>query len=183
VELATDFGFKTGIDSDRVRRHFISGKSQTRSVRESFQDSWGSRHSGKFIRSYAKRQIGAHRVEIQLNGRFLRKHGIDTTFDFWKLAELLPGHHLYFAEVNEQKLIQQLRLMHMSGSRVLEVLGKVKHKKWHLCELLKYLRRDVGLKNVRRLVDPLPINASVRAALKEWASMWPKGPNLLGRTS
>jgi hypothetical protein len=180
MELATDLGFETGIDSDDVRRHFISGKSQARSVHETYQDTWGGRHSGKFIRSYAKREIGAHRVEIQFNGRFLRAHQIDTIFDFQKLAALLPDRHLYFAELNEQKLIQQLRLMHMDGRGVLAVLREVEHKKWHLCGLLKYLRQDVGMKNVRRLLDPLPVNDSVLTALEKWVSMWPKKPTPLG---
>lgn len=181
MELAFDFGFSSGVTSAYVRRHFISGKTQPHSAREAFQDSWGARNSAKFIRSYFKQEIGAHRLEIQFNGRFLRQHGIDTIFQFRRLAELIPGRHFRLAEIDEGKLISRLRGMRFWGGRVIEILKEAEQRKWHLCKALNYLRREVGMTNAQRVLEPKHMDVLARRALRAWARMWQEAPARLGR--
>lgn len=55
VEIAFDFGFRSGVDGAYVRRHALFGncrRNQVGSIR--CYDSWGSRKGAKFVRSYFK---------------------------------------------------------------------------------------------------------------------------------
>ena len=55
VELAFDFGFKSGVDGEYVRAHALFGKSRPKNVANLHcYDSWGTRKGGKFVRSYYK---------------------------------------------------------------------------------------------------------------------------------
>jgi hypothetical protein len=55
VELAFDFGPRSGVTGAYVRRHALFGKSRPKNV-ASFRgyDSWGTRKGAKFVRSYYK---------------------------------------------------------------------------------------------------------------------------------
>jgi hypothetical protein len=182
MEVAFDFGLASGVNNDFVRRSVISGKSQARSVREhSVGDSWGSRGGSKFIRSYFKNTIGAHRVELQLNNRFLRRHKIDDIFQFRRLIKLIPRHHLYFARIDHHKLIARLEANGISDEEIARIQDAVAAREEHLWAALNYLRHRVGLKNVQRLLNPLDLNEFAREALKKWARKWPKNPRGLGR--
>lgn len=178
MEIAFDFGAVTGIKASDVRRSFVSGKCQAHSVREKTEDQWGCRNGSKFIRSYFKRQIGAHRVELQLNGRFLRgkKNQIDDVFQFHRFPQLLPGSHFYFAKIDQQKLIHHLRTRGFEVKRIFRILKNVVAREEDLCSALNYLRRSVGLTNVNRLMGPLPANQLAQMALADWAARWPKRP-------
>jgi hypothetical protein len=181
MEVAFDFGPGSGVDSAYVRQSFVSGKSQTRSVREVANlDHWGSRKGTKFIRSYFKQEIGAQHVEIQFNGRFLRKHQIDDVFQFRRLVTLLPRRHLYFARLDDQKLIHYLRARGVATERIFQILRRVATLDWNLCATLNHLRRHVHVTNVRRLLVPLKTNRLVEEALATWAAMWPEVPPRLG---
>jgi hypothetical protein len=181
METSFDFGLGSGVNNDFVRRSVISGKSQAHSVREQiFGDQWGSRGGSKFLRSYFKKVIGAHRVELQLNGRFLRRHGIDDIFQFYRLVKLIPVHHLYFGRIDHQKLIARLKANGISAEDIVGTQDAVRAREKHLWAALNYLRRRVGLTNVRRLLTPLSLNKVAREALKKWARKWPKTPARLG---
>lgn len=55
VELAFDFGFKSGVDGEYVRAHALFGKSRPNNVANlRCYDTWGTRKGSKFVRSYYK---------------------------------------------------------------------------------------------------------------------------------
>jgi len=170
LEVAFNFGRHTGVDSRFIRRHFISGKCSHDSA-----NTWGRRGGTKYIRSYFKREIGAHRLELQLNWRFVRQHKIDDIFDIRKLPGLLPEHHILFAEIDEQKVIDHLRPV-WSATKTLNFLRQVQSLEGDLLEQLDLLRHAAHLKNTRRLLKRLPINQRITEALKEWAAQWPTAP-------
>ena len=166
LEIATDFGLGSIVDGPYVRRHFISGKCTPEGA-----NAWGRRNGTKFIRSYFKKQIGAHRLEVQLNWRFLRKHHIDTIFDLPRLAVLLPRRHIWFARLDEQRVIERLRQT-LSAKETLRILRRV-NREPDLWSQLQVLRTEADLKNTRRLLVSLRTNQLVREAFKEWATQWP----------
>jgi hypothetical protein len=167
LEIAVDFGSGSGVDGPYVRRHFLSGKCTPDSVNH-----WGRRNGTKYIRSYYKREISAHRVEIQLNWRFLRTNHIDNISDLPKLAELLPRRHIWFVRLNELRVIEHLRKTR-SAKRTLKILKEVNALEKDLYGQLQILRMTGGLKNTRRLLEGLEINRGVENELKKWASQWP----------
>lgn len=169
MEIATDFGISTGVDGPYVRRHFISGK-----CRPSGANQLGRRNGTKFIRSYFKKEIGAHRLELQLNWRFLRSNRIKTIFDLPKLAELLPVHHIWFCRIDDLKVVERLRKT-SSAKRTVKILTRVNKVEGNLYEQLQILRKE-GATNSRRLLVPLEINRLVTDALEKWASQWPSSP-------
>jgi hypothetical protein len=175
-EVAIDCGRHTGIDSRFIRRHFVSGKCKANSA-----NSWGRRNGTKFIRSYFKEEIGAHRLELQLNWRFLRTNKIDDIVDFRKLVQLLPEHHILFGEIDDVEVIKHLRKK-WTATKAVELLKRVQSLEGNLLEQLAVLREAGHLKNTRRLLKVLPINQRITEALKEWAAKWPTAPSRLGRT-
>jgi hypothetical protein len=55
VEIAFDFGFRSGVTGSYVRRHALFGKSRPKNVASiRSYDSWGTRKGTKFVRSYYK---------------------------------------------------------------------------------------------------------------------------------
>ena len=121
----------------------------------------------------------ALRVELELRSRFLPHYGIKDPYDFRKLVGILPGRHIHFVRFNEKKLIARLRGMGFSAKRVSKILGDVWLLEGDVWATLNYLRREVGVKNARRLLDPLDTNDLVLDALKKWAAMWPAAPKKL----
>lgn len=179
LELAWDFGPKSGVDGAYVRQHALFGKSKRNQVGVYFGwDSWGSRKGAKFVRSYFKGNLGVHRVELQLNQRWLvhKRHRIHSIHDFRRLVGLLPEHHIFFAQLDEEKLIARLRQNKFSAERVAQILDQLSDHEHDLLATLSYLHRRLNLKNVRRLLIPLPENSLVLGALKKWAAKWPKAP-------
>lgn len=179
VELAIDFSTATEVDRQFVRRYGVFGKSK-REVPSTNPDvdRWGAKGSGKRVKSYSKHVIAAHRVEFRMRGRFLRPHGIRDLFDLWKFVGLLPEHHVLFAQIDEQKLIAHLRKVR----RLKEVLGILKnviHLEGDLTAQLSFLRRNVGLKNARRFLSPLPVNHDIHEAFKAWRGLWRTKPTRL----
>jgi hypothetical protein len=87
-----------------------------------------------------------------------------------------------FGELSEDRLVRRLRKnLGFSNRQTLKVLKNVRERQNDLCAALDYLRRDVALTNVRRLLVPRPENQLVREALQTWAAMWPTKPTKLGR--
>ncbi len=68
IEVAFDFGYSAGVDGAWVRSHSLFSKARRNQVgiRRSW-DAWGSRRGAKFVRSYYKKELKIHRLELQLN--------------------------------------------------------------------------------------------------------------------
>lgn len=182
LELALDFPLVSGVSRDFIRRHGVFGKSRRdRSTKSAVVDYWGSRRARKRTKLYEKWEIAALRLEWRLRKSFLDTHGVKDVFDFRRLAEVLLDRHILFADLGEERLGRRLRHGGYSTTDIRAIFQTVRERGADLCAVLDYLRRDVRLKNVRRLLDPRPENELVRRALKRWAGMWPVRPGRLGR--
>lgn len=133
----------------------------------------------KFVRSYTKEEVQAHRLEFQLGSQFLQKLGISDIFDFQRLKGLIPG-HLLFVKLDEQKVIARLRGAGFSAQRTIQIIQKLHDHDDDLYAQCAVLHKSAGLKNLRRLLVPLPENQLVLNALEEWAAGWPTAPARLG---
>jgi len=182
VELAVDFSPKTGVDSDYVLAHGVFGKSRPRpELHQPNYDAWGSKKGSKFVKSYFKEVIGAHRVELELRRPFLKKYRIKDVFDFHRLAPILPRHHLWFAHIDTHELGLHLRRQGRGDAKVLRILRGVAQRNWLLDLALEYLRTEIQLTNVHRLLVPEPTNAIIQGAITAWAKQWPAEPFSLTR--
>lgn len=172
LEAALDFPLDSIVDVAYVRRFGLAGKSWLPLGPNPLHDKWGSAKTPKVVRSYPKWEISAHRLELELHSRFLRKHKINRPSDFPQLAKILPRNHVYFARLDKQKLSHELQLRHKTGRDVKIILEHVKDLDDSLWRQLRYLRRK-GLVNVLRLVKPLKkVNRVLREAIEKWATQW-----------
>lgn len=180
LELAVDFRIRP-VMPEFVRRHCVFGKSQRDlSITNAAVDWWGARRSRKRTRSYTKYEVAAHRVEFRLGRAFLDAHGIRDIFDFRRLADIIAKRHIFFGELDEDRLAHQLRKnLGRTNHRTQAILRRIHELQHDLCAVLRYLRRDVGLTNVRRLLVPLPENDLARHGLQDWGAIWPKAPQKL----
>ena len=160
-------------EEQKERRHALFGKSREYSVgKRPGWDAWGSRLGAKFVRSYYKKEVEAHRVELQLQLPFLRQHGINEISDLPGLLKILPRHHVCFARLSEQKLTRAMVKSGISHKSMQEIRNEVGARAGNLWDALRYLRRRQSFRNVRRLLVPLRVNQSVREALKAWTAQW-----------
>ena len=174
VEVAFDFPFESIVDTEFVERYGAFGKSGPHSVGQiPAYDSWGSRKGSKFVKSYYKPEISGHRVELEFHAPDLQRYGIADVFQFPKFAKLIPEHHIFFGRIDHPALLRRLVGEEYPEDQVREIRRKVKNLEWNLCAALNYLRKDVGLKNVRRILVPLDdMNRVVREALSKWGAEW-----------
>jgi hypothetical protein len=179
VELAFDFGFRSGVDGAFVRRHALFGKSRPNQggVYRCW-DSWGSRRGAKYVRSYFKPKLGVHRVELELHRKFLRRNGIKDIFDFNRLVEIVPQRHILFAKLDKNIIVRHLKNAGHDRYEVRQILERVSEHD-DIYAQCAVLRKRGRLKNVRRALVPLHTNRLVRKAIKRWAAQWPKGPKRL----
>jgi hypothetical protein len=180
-ECALDFSPVSQVDRVYVLARTVFGKSRrdlTSTNRNA--DWWGSRRGAKRIVSYFKSSICGHRVEFKLRARFLRHYGVHDVLDLPKLAKVLPRHHILFVRLDESRLQKRLRTTGLSAARMAVILGTVRQKQCDLFAVLSFLRKVVGLTNVRRLVVPLATNRLVRQAFEQFAAHWPKASTPLG---
>jgi hypothetical protein len=173
VEFALDFPIASIADLKFVQRYALFGKIWPRFVAiNPLYDSWGTRTGTTFIRVYARFKTDALRVEFELHSSFLRKHGINHPADFVNLAGILRS-HIFFAKLNQKRLIQQLQRNGSSEQEIQNILGQVEDRDECLYDALKYLRRKVRLKNGRRILIPHDeVNQLVANALKRWSETW-----------
>ncbi len=170
VELAFDFSGPT-IDRKFVRLFGLFGRSQR--VRSGDKtDYWGTRKSGKLVKSYNKIEIGAHRVEFEFGSRFLRRYHIDDPFGFPKLNSLVPRNHFYFAKLDVPKLTDHLRRRGVSCEEVSRHLRWLDPSKCNIGAALAYLREERHMTNARRFLISLRANRFVREALEIWCPKW-----------
>jgi hypothetical protein len=181
VELAFDFSPLTGVTGEFVRRYGIFGKAhRDRKTKNRSGMWWGAKKGGKRIKSYFKEPVFGHRVEFRMGMRFLKARGVETVFDFWKFEQALPKKYIWFARLDQRRMMRQLALHH-TVEEALRFLRLVNAKDGDLEAQMTILRRDAGLENTRRLVVPLRTNQLVREALRDWAKAWPKTPARLGK--
>jgi hypothetical protein len=182
VELAFDFGFESGVDGEFVRQHGLFGKSRRNQfASRRCYDTSGSRKGAKFVRSYFKKELGIHRVELQLTRKGLRQNEINDVFDFHRFVSALPSRHILFARLDKKLVRQGLRNQGHSPRERDRIMERVKDAKGDLYDQLAVLRKKGGLTNIRRLLVRMPANYLVVSALKEWVRQWPKKPTRLGR--
>ena len=125
------------------------------------------------MKSYYKPEISGHRVELEFHAPDLQRYGIADVFQFPKFAKLIPEHHIFFGRIDHPALLRRLVGEEYPEDQVREIRRKVKNLEWNLCAALNYLRKDVGLKNVRRILVPLDdMNRVVREALSKWGAEW-----------
>jgi hypothetical protein len=180
IEVALDFGFRSGVDGAYIREHGLFGKSRKGSVASlRCWDSWGTRRGAKFVRSYFKEGLAVHRVELQLNRKILRRYGIEDIFDFSQLASILPVNHIWFAEIDKEKMLHHLRMAGHWGREYRRILERVADSSGDLLAQCSVLRGRGQLKNVRRVLIPRAENGLVQDALKKWAAQWPRVANRL----
>lgn len=173
VELALDFSVGTNVTRRFVRRSTLFGKSQRDLSRTTpTTDWWGPRGAPKSVKSYFKIAVCGHRVEFVCRSLFLKHRGIRDIFDLHKLAGLLPERHIFFARVSDERLIDRLRGNGYRPPGAMRVARRFSKLGGDLSQALRYLRREAGLKNVRRVLIPLPENQLVRDALQRWAVQW-----------
>ena len=173
VELAIDFSPLTRVNRRFVRRYGLFGKlHRDLETNNPIGDWWGARRGAKRVKSYFKDEVGGHRVESVLRSRFLNHCGIRSVRDFPRLVQLLPQHHIWFARLDEQRLIKRLRANRVSASETIRAVRRVHELENDLGNVLEYLRGSLAMKNTRRLLVPLRQNRLVRDALREWGALW-----------
>jgi hypothetical protein len=176
-EFALDFSPLSNVGRQYVLARTVFGKSQRDLATINLTaDWWGSRLGAKRIVSYFKDLIWGHRVEFKLRSRFLRHYGIRDVLDFPKLLEILPRRHILFARLDEGRLKKQLRNGGFSTASIAAICQTARQKETDLSATLSYLRRVIGLKNVRRLLVPLATNKLVRQAVEKFAEQWAVAP-------
>lgn len=172
------------ITRDWVRAHGGFGNSNFHNKpNDDGLDNWGSRKSSKFVRCYLKKELNALRVETELHSRFLRRYGITSPFDFFKLVDVLPLRHISFSRLDYGKIKSRLARMGFTAADQRKILTTLATMRGDLGESLAYLRRKVKLKNTQRFLIPLHMNAGIANALRKWAAMWPTAPAKLNLES
>ncbi len=182
LEIAWDFSPDSVVDGAFIRTHALFGKSRRRRVAEiQGYDSWGSRRGRrKFVRSYDKPEIHAHRLEVQLLARLLEKLGINDIFDFQQLTQLLPDHVL-FAKFDKQNVIARLRNNGFSATETIHLMEKVDDHSDDLYAQCHVLHKIAKMTNIRRAMLPLRENKLLEEALRDWLKKWPAAPTRLGQ--
>jgi len=181
LEVAWDFPSGGVVDLEYVRRFGLFGSTWLRPGSNPYHDKWGNVRS-KIVRAYVKWGTSQFRIELELHIRFLVENGISDVFDFRKLVAALVPHHIDFAQLDEVKLVRALRRSGMPLDERRAVLKRVKQKvQGSLWGTLRYLREEAKLKNVQRLLVPVPMmNRAVREALEKLVTQWPVSPKPLG---
>jgi hypothetical protein len=173
MEVAWDFPIESEVDVQYVERSGIFGKSRPRNVGiNPMYSSWGSRKGQKLVRSYARPETQAHRVELELHARFLRAYGINSSDDFPRLVNILIEKHIAFFRLDRKKLNRQLQRNGFSAQKQQLILEQVGDRKADLYDALRYLRRHVHLTNVQRLCRPDKLDSLVVEAAQRWIAIW-----------
>lgn len=180
VEPAVDFSLNTGVDENTIRRHCRFGKSRRRPDDQwPTRQTWGSRKGGKFIRTYFKPEVAAHRIELQLGSRLLKKLQIRDVYDLRRFAVVIPG-QIQFVKIDKTALEKRLQRQARREWQIRWILRQVGVRESELDDALLYLRRTIRLTNVHRLLVLLEkYNRLVRSAVKRWAAAWPQRPSPL----
>jgi hypothetical protein len=172
VELALDFDRELGIDRQYVRRFARFGKSRQRDDRGGpEQVRFGSRGSTKVVRCYAKKQLDAYRIELEVHRELLRKFGVNKCQDLYIVASNVFPSHVDFVGVRWGRLARTLT--RRFGPKGAEILRETRRRRDELSlrDALRFLA-EKGVPNPHRFLKRLEINEDVRAALRRWAKQF-----------
>ena len=182
AEVCWDFPLASGVDVPFLRQRILCGKMPLPDGGSVFHIKWGVPKGAMVVRAYTKFELSRTRLELQLQTRFLRKHGINSISDFHRLQELLLPGHLWFGRLDLEKLVAQLSRRGMDAKKRRQILERVADREDSLWETLRYLRGKAGLANTRRLCDRLENeNSCVRNALTTLLMTWPNASAKAGR--
>jgi hypothetical protein len=120
----------------------------------------------KSVRCYEKPEVGAYRVELQLNSGLLRRHSIAELDDLVRLPELVCPKHFELVDFDWDHL--RRHVANKMGARSDRVIAGARRRRDSLLCLQRYLRRK-GVFNTHRFLVPRAINHDVTRALKRWA--------------
>ena len=176
VELAIDFSPELGIDRTFVSRHGLFGKSRRRTDRGGPDHlRYGSRKSGKLIRSYFKKEVNAFRVEAELHSQILtrgrrerpRRSPYNLLGDLAGVPYKLFPKHLSFVQIdwNSLKKYAGRRFGPRSETIIHIARRKAQISLSAACQFL----RQVGVNNVHRFRTPMGINESIDKAVTKWS--------------
>ncbi len=168
IEFAVDFPPGSGIDQFFVQRHAMFRRSEQR--HGAFANlRFGARKSEKLVRAYL-RDDWWYRVELELHAAWLRRYRVVSLPDLSRLpALLLPRHFCFFAVDWNRLAAHVLRRNPPSADHI---LAQCRKRATSLERLLTYLRDEVRLQNVRRLLRPLRVNDAIKKAAIAWACQW-----------
>ena len=168
LEFAIDFAPDSGIGRAFVLLHALFGRSELQPANQHATIRFGTRKSEIMARVYAK--PGRFRAEIEAHSRWLLSRNVSNLEDLARLPALLLPKHLAFFNVNYQRLHAHLSRKDQSSAD--RIVAQCREHATLLHGLLKFMREDVGLKNVRRFLQPLPLNEGIKRAAFEWAEEW-----------
>ena len=168
VELAFDFAPSAGVDRGFVLRHGRFGKSRRRLDRGGPGSlRYGGRECPKLVRCYFKPVLDCFRVELEIHGLMLKKHGVREIFDLGKIAAALVPAHLKFVVFRWKKLEAYLgRKFGQDGAAIYEETRR--KAGCSLRAATRHLKKN-GVANPHRFLGSLQINRHVRKALGHWA--------------
>jgi len=168
-ELALDFPLGSGVDRAFVLRHAIFGRSHLVGGHFFTTLRYGSPKGPKLVRAYAKGETTSYRIEVQLQGNWLRRYGVADLEDLQQLPALLIPKHLRFVAIDWDGLAAHLARNNPSAERI---LAECQKREKLLQRATSYLRDEEGLRNVHRFLRPLEINRAIKKALIGWARQW-----------
>ncbi len=162
IEMALDFTSSSGVSARFVQAHGLFGKSRRNFLGDCLR--YGSRKSAKLVRFYAKRKLGALRLEVELHSRLL--HSVTGLQDLRGLPKTIYPRHLLFVRINWQRL--EKYLLRRFGCKGKQLLANCARHATSLHEVRRYLRRK-GVLNIHRFFSPLVVNKEIDRALHRWA--------------
>lgn len=169
IELAHVFRADSVVNLAFARKHLVVGKSQrSDDPRYPHMLYFGSRTSPVFARCYTHPTNHSFKVEPEFHRVWLDKHGVRTTADFTKLAQLARK-HVAFYQLNPLKASAAFARM---GVPVASTLRKVIAREHDIYKVLDFVRHDLGMANALRVYAPLVTNSRVKHALELWAERW-----------
>jgi hypothetical protein len=169
AEVAFDFLPASGVDFDFVRAHAVFGKSRPNTrIHHADTLRFGTRNSAKLVRCYQKANLGAYRVEIQLNSCWMRKHDVRSFQDLRILSALLIPNHFRFVRLDRRAIenyLARTRFTRHPPDRAISEPRSIHAE-------LKRLRNRLGVVNGHRFLRELPETRGIRRKFQSWCNRW-----------
>ena len=167
ADFAFDLAPEAGVGFSFVKRHGLFGKSRPeQNPQYANLLRYGTRKSGRFIRCYWKKEVGAFRVEVQITSRWIRESGNPAgTLSWLGYLDIFPKDFL-FVRTDWVALEGFLKRSRRDAELLLH---KAKNHSSSIHELLIHLRNEIGIRNPDRFLRPLTINREIARAWKHWS--------------
>jgi hypothetical protein len=169
VEFAIDFRPDSGIGRAFILQHALFGKSELQHANQHATIRLGTRRSEIMARAY-RRPDESFRMELESHSGWILRHGISKVEDLERLPTLLLPKHASFFAVDWQRL--RAHLSRKESTTADRVVARCRENATSLHGLLNYMRKDIGVKNVRRFLRPHLLNEQIGAAARQWARRW-----------